>query len=118
MATFADRIAAFIADVKDKGADGYTLRELGDLLLDFVDLAVDEARALQVPGTQKKAYVMAAVGTLYDTVAPFIPLGPLALLRPFIRPIARQTVLVIADRLIERVLKRLDPPAQTQRLGF
>jgi hypothetical protein len=107
--SFRERIEAFVADVRAKSADGFTLGEISDLFFDFVDLAVEEAKALQLPGADKKAHVMAAVEYFYDTVAPFIPLGFLSPVRFLIRPVVKKTILAIADRLIERVLKRPPP---------
>jgi hypothetical protein len=104
---FYQRIDAFIADAKAAAADGLTLAELVELFFAFVELAVAEARALSMPGVEKKAYVLASVGYLFDAIAPFLPLGPLRLISWIILPIVRTTLLSIADRYIERVLRAL-----------
>ena len=106
---FRDRIEAFVADARKKAEGGFTLQELSQLLRSFIELAVNEARALELPGVDKKQYVLDAVGYLFDAIATAIPLGILTPVAWLVRPIIRRTVLVIADELIELFYKRLPP---------
>jgi hypothetical protein len=109
---FREPIEAFVTVARAKAADGLTLQELGQLLVAFVDLAVAEARELNLAGGDKKKYVEDAIGYFFDSVAPSIPLPWfLELFRYPITLIARQTVLAIADELIEYVYARLPKPA-------
>lgn len=110
MATFRDRIEAFVADAREKAQGGFTLAELSELFDKFVEIAVAEAKFLQLPGAEKKAYVLAAIGYLFDAVAPAIPLGYLRLVSWLVLPVIRATVLVLADRAIERIYRQTPAP--------
>ncbi len=106
--TFDSLISEFVADARVKSVDGFSLAELGELFTEFIDKAVKAAAILSNPGAEKKAVVLAAVGVLFDNVAPAIPLPFFVQpFRAFIRPYVRQLVIAIADGAIEVSYNRL-----------
>ena len=105
---FGPMISGFITEAKKAAEGGLTLAEINGLFLEFVDRAVKAAAALANPGIEKKQVVLAAVGVLYDNVAPSIPL-PMILqpFRPFVRPYIKKLVIALADGAIEVSYSRL-----------
>jgi len=98
--TIASLVAGFLAGVRLKAQGGITLVEAGQLMFDLLQtvmLAADEYRA--VPGAERKAWVLSAVGQLLDVLMPFLPL-PVRLASPFLRPV----VLAIVSGAIESLL--------------
>ncbi len=110
--SFKDQVQAFLADAADKAKGGLTLAEIGALFISLIYMAVALLNSVSVPGADKKALVLEAVGFLFDTIAPAIPLPFwLAPVRLFLRPRLRQLVLAIADGAIEAIYARLKPLA-------
>jgi hypothetical protein len=101
---FAAGMAAYLEKCKQEAAGGLTVAELGDLLTGAVALGVQLAEALGNPGPEKKAIVLAAVGSVFDALAdlavPFY-LQPIWLL---IKPAARAIMLAIVSGAIERFI--------------
>ena len=105
---FDPLISEFIADARAASVDGFTLAEIGELFVEFIDRAVAAAAMLANPGTEKKAVVLAAVGVLFDNIAPAIPLPMIVQpFRVFIRPYVRQLVIALAGGVIEVSYSRL-----------
>lgn len=106
--TFQQQVTAFVQETKTLAADGLTLAEVGNLFVALIGLAVAAAAKLNNSGEEKKAFVLEAVGYLYDAIAPAIPL-PFFLqpFRAFVRPHVRALVLRLADGVIEAVYRRL-----------
>jgi hypothetical protein len=105
---FNSRMQAFIESVKVKAKDGLSLEEAFSILHDFIEMAVEAAKELGNPGAEKRAIVLQWVGTLFDVLAPLVPV-PLwfKLLQPFTRPIVRQVVLALAGALLEKTYAKL-----------
>ncbi len=104
--TIDQQIQALIASFKVKAADGLTFDEFLQLLDEFTATTMDIVAVLSVPGEEKKAMVLAAVGTLFDTLVPAITLPLpfyLAWLAPILRPILRYVVVAVASALIEQL---------------
>lgn len=103
---FEANLKAFIDSVKLKAADGLTLEEAFAILVEFVEFAVLAAKELSNPGPEKKAIVLAWVGTLFDTIAPLVPVPfwfrPF---QPFTSPLLRHLVLQLAGAIIEKVYR-------------
>lgn len=101
------QVQAFVAEARQIAAGGLTLAEAGQLFTTLITLAVAGAASLANPGADKKAMVLAAVGFLYDNIAPAIPLP--FFVQPFrglLRPHVKALVLAIADGVIEAVYAR------------
>lgn len=105
---FTASVSAFIDSAKQKAAGGLTLKETGDIFVEFIHLAVAIANELSNPGTDKKVLVMAGVAALYDAIAPAIPL-PMFIqpFRPLLRQPIKNIVLALADGVVEAVYRQL-----------
>lgn len=101
---FAAKVDQFLALADDTAGDGLTLAEFGRLAVDLARLAISAADALEAAGSAKKAWVLEAVGALFDTVADrLVP----ALAWPawlLLRPAARALVLAVTSGAIEALL--------------
>lgn len=105
---FTSQISQFVAEVKEKAADGLTLAEAAELLNDFLARSIAIAETLSNPGADKKALVLAAVGSAFDAVWPFVVLpGWLVVFKPFIYSTARAVVLAIVDGSIQAMVSRM-----------
>lgn len=115
---FRAQIEAFVAQAKQLAADGLSWAEAAQLVVALIHLAVAAAEDLANSGDQKKAFVLEAVGFLYDTIAPFVVLPIwLAPFRPVIRSVLRPLVLQLADGAIEAVVARLPTPPDPPQLA-
>lgn len=99
------KIQAFVAAAHSSAADGITWAEFGELFVALIRLSVDTLDTLAgVPGAEKKAMVVEAVGMLFDAVADkAVP----TIAYPFwllARPAVRSLVLALAAGAIEQVL--------------
>lgn len=103
---FEVKLQAFLDNCVAKAQDGLTMQELFSLLLEFVEFAVEAAKELSNPGAEKREFVLAWVGKLFDLIAPKVPV-PIWYLpfQPFVRPINRRLILALAGALIEWNLK-------------
>lgn len=103
---FEAALKAFLASAQAKYADGLTLQEFGQLLTEFIGLAVDLARDLQNPGPEKKALVLTWIGIAFDTLVPLIPMPVwYRVFVPFVRPVLRQLLLAFAGGMIETLYR-------------
>lgn len=98
-------VQTFLADARTKAAGGLTVAEFGDLVVGLLRLAVAGLDTIAtLDGPAKKAWALAAVGTLFDTVADkAVPLWlwPAWLV---LRPAVRALVLAAAGGALEQVL--------------
>lgn len=100
----ADKIRVFIAAAKEKAADGLTVSEFGELTIALLRVVIAAADILPEDGDQKKTWVLAAVGMLFDAVADkCVPLmaWPIWLV---VRGSVRSLVLMAAAGAIESML--------------
>jgi hypothetical protein len=102
--SLAEKVRAFIAVAQSAASGGITLAEFGELLMALMKIAIDAADAIPVDGAERKAFVVNAVGLLFDGLADkAIP----ALAWPFwliLKPAARQLLLLIVSGAIESLL--------------
>lgn len=102
-------IATFVAETRKKIADAkadgsVSLSEALSIFFDAVERLVSAASALSLPGADKKAAVMSAVGKLYDTLIEPIDLpGPDVIVDPALKKV----LLVFADGLVEFFVAKL-----------
>jgi hypothetical protein len=100
-----DRAKAFVLAAQSAAADGLTWREFGELMVALLRLLIEAIDAApMMSGQEKKAFVLDAVGRLFDAVADrAVPLAawPLWMLA---RPAIRSLVLAIASGAIEQLL--------------
>lgn len=99
-----DDVRKFLADAKKLSEGGLTISEFGELLVALLRLAVKLADGYQVPGEQKKAWVLEIVGVFFDEVADgLVPIyaKPVWFL---LRPAVRSLVLSLASGAIESIL--------------
>ena len=102
------RVNMFLADARDKAADGLTVAEFGGLTLELLKLACSGLDAVTtLDGPAKRALVLQAVGVLFDGVAgSAVPWAawPLWIAA---RPVLRVTLLAFAGGLLESLLPTL-----------
>jgi hypothetical protein len=99
------QISAFLAAARTQPAAGMTWQKFGELLVQLLHQAVTNLDAISgLTGPEKKALVLTAVASLFDSVADrCVPIT----LYPFwsmIRPATRTLVLAIASGGIESML--------------
>lgn len=100
----AGKVQAFVVMAKEKARDGLTFAELGVLIYSLMRLVILEVDALAVPGSLKKADVLAAVAVLFDTLSDScVPLAA----RPIwwiAKPAIRAVILALLSGVMEGVL--------------
>lgn len=98
-------VQAFLAEARAKAAGGITVAEFGDLVVGLLRLVVAGLDTItSLDGPAKKAWALAAVASLFDTVADkAVPLWlwPAWLV---LRPAVRALVLAAAGGALEQVL--------------
>lgn len=99
------KVHAFVETAKSSAADGLTWVEFGDLMLALLRLVVSALDSVKsMTGSEKKAFALEAVGSLFDAVADYaVPVSvyPIWLIA---RPAVRVLVLAIASGSLEQVL--------------
>lgn len=99
------KVHAFVETAKSSAADGLTWVEFGDLMLALLRLVVSALDSVKsMTGSEKKAFALEAVGSLFDAVADYaVPVSvyPIWLVA---RPAVRVLVLAIASGSLEQVL--------------
>lgn len=102
--SFAGLVGALIETAKARAADGLSVADFAELALGICRAAIQAADGLALPGRDKKAWVLEAVGATFDAIADrMIPivLWPLWLV---LRPAARALVLAAAGGAVEILL--------------
>lgn len=100
----AAKVRAFIATAKSAAAGGLTVAEFGELTVALLRVAMAAVDSLPDDGAAKKAWVLEAVGLLFDEVADkCVPTlaYPVWLV---VRPAVRSLVLMAASGAIESML--------------
>lgn len=98
------QIASFVERAQALAKDGLTVQEFGRLAVELMRLSIAMLDTLQGPGADKKAFVLQAVGELFDAVADkCVPLAawPLYLL---FRPALRSLAMALAAGAVESLL--------------
>lgn len=99
-----DKVATFVAKAKTLAADGLTIGEFAELAVALMRVAIATLDNIPTEGTQKKAWVLEAVGLLFDTVAdkcvPTVAWPMWLMFRPGIRSL----VLAAAGGAVEALL--------------
>ena len=102
---FVDDMRVSIAAAKAKASDGLTVSEFGEILFDVMRVAVEGLEKVPAPGAQKKAWVLEAVGALFDTVADKIVPVYAYPVWVLVKPSVRSLVIYFCDGGIESVLR-------------
>lgn len=68
-ASIAAKIKAFVDAARTAAAGGISVSEFTELLLSLLKIAVELAESIPADGAAKKAWVVEAVGMLFDAVA-------------------------------------------------
>jgi hypothetical protein len=107
-----DKVAAFLATAQEKASDGLSVSEFAELTVALLRVVMAAVDSLPDDGAQKKAWVLDAVGLLFDTLADkAIP----ALAWPIwlvVRGSVRSLVLMAAAGAIESMLPLIRRTAQ------
>lgn len=105
---FKDSLKQLIAQAHSKAQGGLTYAELGELLTDFYQAAMQVMAPVAIPGLEKKDEVLAAVSDLFDRVAPMIPLPTwLFFLRwPRVQARIKKIVLALVSGAVDVTYKR------------
>lgn len=102
---FTDKVGAFLQSARVVAADGLTWGEFGELFVSLVRLSVQALDVVAgMTGEQKKAAVLAAVGSLFDAVADKAIPSTLYPLWVLARPAVRSLVLALASGAVEQIL--------------
>lgn len=112
-ALIADFVAKTSQKISEARSDGsITFAEAFGIFTDCVERLVSAAQSLSLPGSEKKAAVLAAVDKLFDTLlAPIdIPYIPDLIERTVVDPALKKLALAAADGLIEFFVARLSKP--------
>jgi hypothetical protein len=100
----AEKVRAFIQTASAAAAGGISVSEFGELVVALLRVAMAAVDSMPVDGAEKKAWVLEAVGLLFDAVADkCVP----ALAYPVwivVRPAVRSLVLLAAAGAIESML--------------
>jgi hypothetical protein len=100
----AAKIKAFIDAAKVAAADGISVSEFTELALSLLRIAIEAADSIPSDGPSKKAWVVEAVGMLFDAVADnMIPLAAWPFWVLF-RSSVRAVVLAAAGGAVEIIL--------------
>ena len=104
VSTLSDKVSAYVTRAKELASDGLTVADFAELATSLLRLVVAALDSIPAEGEQKKAWAIAAVGTLFDAVADRCV--PIYLL-PFwmiLRPAIRATVLLAAAGVVQSLL--------------
>lgn len=99
-----DKVANFVAKAKTLAADGLSIGEFAELAVALMRVAIATLDNIPTDGAQKKAWVLEAVGLLFDSVADkAVPtvMWPMWLM---FRPGIRSLVLAAAGGAVEALL--------------
>lgn len=99
-----DKVSNFVAKAKTLAADGLSVGEFAELAVALMRVTIATLDNIPTEGAQKKAWVLEAVGLLFDAVADkAVPLvaWPLWLI---LRPGIRSLVLAAAGGAVEALL--------------
>lgn len=102
---FKDLVFNFITGIKARVLDGLTLAEVGQILVEFLQLLVEAATRINASGDEKKKMVLDAVAAIWGVIEMGLPI-PLWL-KPFwgfIRSPLQHIVLAIASGAVEAIL--------------
>ena len=97
-------VTGFLDGARQKAAGGLTVAEFGGLVVELLRLVVAGLESVPTDGAAKKAWALAVVGTLFDSVAGFavpVYLQPLWILA---RPAIRSLALAAASGALEQIL--------------
>jgi hypothetical protein len=99
------QISAFLAAARTQAAAGMNWQKFGEMLVQLLHQAVAGLDAISgLTGPEKKALVLTAVGSLFDSVADRCVPITLYAFWAIIRPATRTLVLAIASGAIESLL--------------
>jgi hypothetical protein len=110
MPGIGSKTKAFVAVALIKAKDGLTVSEFGELFLALMRLCIEAVDALDAAGSEKKAWVLAALDELFEALAdkavPFYayPFWIVA------RPAIKAAVMAAASGAIEVVLSWIRRP--------
>lgn len=100
----SDRVKAFVVEAQDRAADGITVADFAELVVDLLRLVIAALDTIPADNAAKKAWAVSAVAMLFDTLADKavpVVLWPVWMI---VRPAARQLVLLAASGLIEGLI--------------
>lgn len=103
-APLGDRVVAYVSHAKTLASDGLSVADFAELATSLLRLCVAALDSIPAEGPQKRAWAVAAVGSLFDAVAdrcvPIYAVPVWFVLRPAIRA----TVLLAAAGVVESIL--------------
>lgn len=103
--TVTEQVQAYIANAKVLAKNGLTVAEFGELATDLMRVMVAAMDSLDAAGEKKKAWLLSAIGALFEEVADKcvpLPAYPFWLM---IRPAAKRVLLHFAGGAIEVILQ-------------
>lgn len=100
----AEKVRGFIAAAVEAAAGGISVAEFGELSVALMRVVIAAADSIPAEGAKKKAWVVEAVGMLFDNIADkAVPMAayPIWLV---VRPAVRSLVLMAAAGAVESLL--------------
>lgn len=100
----SDRVKAFIIDAQDRAADGLSVSDFAELVVELLRLVIATLDTIPADNAAKKAWAISAVAMLFDELADkAVPVvaWPVWMI---VRPAVRQLVLLAAGGLVEGLL--------------
>lgn len=100
----SDRVKAFIIDAQDRAADGLSVSDFAELVVELLRLVIATLDTIPADNAAKKAWAVSAVAMLFDELADkAVPVvaWPVWMI---VRPAVRQLVLLAAGGLVEGLL--------------
>ena len=99
-----EKILAFIFTAKEHAKDGLTLPEFVELAVALMRIVMAAVDGLPESGSEKKQWVLEAVGMLFDEVAGLGVPMPLWPVWAIVKPAVRQLLLLAVSGAIESML--------------
>lgn len=102
--TVREKILAFIATAKERAKDGVTVSEFAELTVALMRVVMAAVDAMPSSGAEKKAWVVEAVGMLFDDLAGLAVPVVLWPAWAIVRPAIRQLLLLAVAGAVESLL--------------
>lgn len=100
----ADKVNKFVAAARLASLDGLSIAEFAELVIALLRISIEAVDSIPADGQAKKAWVMEALGLLFDSVAdkciPTVAYPVWILLRPA----ARSLVMALGSGAVESLL--------------
>lgn len=102
--TIREKVVAFVQTAKAHAADGVTIAEFAELAIALMRVVMAAVDSLPASGADKKAWVVEAVGMLFDEMAGLAVPVVLWPAWAIVKPAVRQLLLLAVSGAVESML--------------